>query len=187
MSWYTNAQYKPETAACEVPDGTYDIKIADIREESYNGKRLLAVYLNINSQAWNRIPYRHTIFEGDNFDYGFSRLCDCFGTDFNQCLNGNWQPFVNKCGKATFTHTKTKKVVTGYGPDGKPVEEWKTEKSDFVNAKLLKNQASPAPVTQQAYTTPQQMQSPQQTIAQITKADEAAMSQTFGDLGKIPF
>lgn len=179
MSWFTNAQYKPEASVCEVPDGTYDIMIADIRIESYNGKQLLAIYLNVNCPAWNHIPYRHTIFEGDNFDYGFSRLCDCFGTEFSQCLNGNWQPFVNKVGKASFSHTKTKKVVTGYDQSGKPIEEWKTEKSDFVNAKLLKKQtpiAAPAPQPAQ----PQPAQTQQQ-FETMTKADEAAMAQAFGN------
>lgn len=137
MSWITDVQYKPAATVCECPNGTYDIKIADIKVESYQGNNVLAVYLNINCQQWNKIPYRHAIFQGDNFDYGFSRLCDCFGVNLEEVRGGNWQPFVGKVGKAEFSHYKIKKVVTGYDPAGKPIEEWKPEKSQYVNAKLL--------------------------------------------------
>lgn len=171
MSWITNAQYVPATKSCECQDGTYDISLCDVKYEQYQGKNVLAVFFTVNAPSWNKIPYRHTIFEGDNFDYGLSRLCDCFGVNFQEVIGGNFNPFVNKVGKAEFSHTKQKKVVTGYDQAGKPIEEWKTEKSQYVNAKLIEKQASPAP----------QPQATQQNIAPMSQADANGMAQAFGN------
>jgi hypothetical protein len=133
---------------------------------------VLVVFFNVNAPTWNRIPYRHTIFEGENFDYGYSRLCDCFGVNIAETIGGNFNPFVNKIGKAEFSHTKQKKVVTGYDQSGKPIEEWKTEKSQYVNAKLIeKPQAQP----QAAEPAPAQT-----TAAPLSQADANGMAQAFG-------
>ena len=173
MSWITNAQYVPATKSCECQDGTYDIMICDVKYEQYQGKNVLAVFFHVNAPTWNKIPYRHTIFEGDNFDYGLSRLCDCFGVNFQEVIGGNFNPFVNKVGKAEFSHTKQKKVVTGYDQSGKPIEEWKTEKSQYVNAKLIEKQqaqpqaAEPAPA--------------QTNAAPLSQADANGMAQAFGN------
>ena len=170
MSWYTNAQYKPAAAVCECPDGTYGIMIADIRTESYQGNNVLAVYLNIDCPQWNKIPYRHALFQGDNFDYGFSRLCDCFGVRLEDVVGGRWQPFVGKTGRAEFSHQKAKKVVTGYDPSGRPIEEWKTERSQYANARLLPK----AP----------QQETPAPQGRPMSGAEQAGMSQAFGNPGE---
>lgn len=170
MSWITNAQYVPAPKSCECQDGTYDIMICDVKYEQYQGKNVLAVFFHVNAPTWNKIPYRHTIFEGENFDYGLSRLCDCFGVNFQEVIGGNFNPFVNKVGKAEFSHTKQKKVVTGYDQSGKPIEEWKTERSQYVNAKLIEKaqpqEAEPAPV--------------QQPAPPMSQADANGMAQAFG-------
>lgn len=185
MSWYTNAQYVKPITTCECSDGVHDIMISDIKEESYNGTRILAIYFRVNDSSWNQIPYRHAIFEGDKFDSNFSRLCDCFGVDLQLILGGNWQPFVDKVGKAEFSHTKNKKVVTGYDPNGKPIEEWKTEKSDFVNIKLLaKGAVQPAPA--QPVQTVSNGFNPAPQSQPLSQADAAGMARAFGTPGNSP-
>lgn len=181
MSWFTDAQYKPAAAVCECPDGTYDIMIVDIKIETYQGNNVMAVYLNINCPQWNKIPYKHALYQGDNFDYGFSRLCDCFGVKLEDVVGGNWQPFVNKIGRAEFSHQKQKKVVTGYDQAGRPIEEWKTEKSQYANAKLI---AKGQPQQQQ----PQQQQAaaPSAYEQPLSGADAAGMAQAFGSPSNTP-
>lgn len=177
MSWYTDAQYRPVTAVCECSDGIHEIKISGIKEENFQGKRVLAVYLNVNDSAWNKIPYRYAIFEGDNFDYGFSRLCDCFAVNLDSVRNGNWQPFVNKTGRADFSHLKSKKVQNGFSPDGKPIESWVTEKSQYVNAKLLE------------FTAPQPAQSAQNAqnySPAMSRADSDGLAKAFGTPATAP-
>lgn len=174
MSWITNALYVQATKNCEVQDGTYDIMICDVKYDTYQGKNILVVFFKIKAPTWNKIPYRHTIFEGENFDYGYSRLCDCFGVNLMETLNGNFTPFVNKIGKAEFTHLKKSKVVTGYDPNGRPIEEWKTEKSKYVNIRLIDKASLMPPVQQNA----------EAVVPPVSAADSMAASSVFDNAGK---
>ncbi|MBR1721361.1 MAG: hypothetical protein IJ727_02575, partial [Treponema sp.] len=86
-----------------------------------------------------------------------------------------------KIGRAEFSHQKQKKVVTGYDQAGRPIEEWKTEKSQYANAKLI---AKGQPQQQQ----PQQQQAaaPSAYEQPLSGADAAGMAQAFGSPSNTP-
>lgn len=142
MSFLGTASYKEAMEFCEVQDGTYEIALAHngIRiENTTNNKQALVFYFKINSPSWNHIPYRHVVVEGDYFDDGFSRVCDCFGVHFatiqQEISEGNFSQF--KIGKAKFSHTQRKQVQEGPNPDGTVKTKWENVKSDYVRIEKL--------------------------------------------------
>lgn len=194
MSFLGNAKYLQNI--CEVEDGTYQVRITAMKIETIKDKNALTVSFKINSSSWNQVPFRYVMFEGDSFDNKFSRFCDCFGADFataqNEILNNDFHQF-RSIGLVKFSHFQRKLVQVGLNEDGTPRNEWKTEKSDYVQIeKLLPMQKSTASQTQQSVpqVQPTQTQIPAQVqkVAQVfggTIQQETSTVENFGE--DIPF
>lgn len=188
MAWFNDAKFVESKKVCDCEDGKFPIQIINIETDTTDYGLVLNVYLGIDSKSWNAIPYKHSIYQGEYFDDKFSRLCECFNVDFEKALAGgaknDFSIFLNTTGIAEFSHEKKKRVQEGFKPDGKPNFRYETEKTEFVQARLIpaaKAQNSTyAALTKQ----PQAEQKNTQTIQQLTTADEKAMNAVFGEGSK---
>ena len=184
MAWFNDAKFVESKKVCDCEDGKFEVQITNIETDTTDYGLCLVVILGIkDANNWNGIPYKHIIYSGDYFDDKFSRLCECFGVDFNQALAGgsqnNFDIFAGKSGIAEFSHEKKKRVQDGFKPDGKPNIHYETEKIDFVQARLIAKPKTQN-TTYQALTKQSSAQTTTKTVEQLTKEDEKKMNEVFG-------